>query len=173
MATLLIHESPPESLNLLPSDLEESVNTLDSLIKSLQEAITLKRKQPNEAQMQLAERMVKRSKRVLSSMHNGDNATVPMPHVDLGRSDPRNIKGVVIECSDNDLYTIAVKGGILNGKFSRNQFDVCATALYSIEDVVTDKNMSLRQAVQFESNCGGQGFTRCNCWYKEMSDQQM
>ena len=46
--------------------------------------------------------------------------TVPIPSVDRGRADPRNTIGVVTECSDNELYTIAVKGGILDRKYSRN-----------------------------------------------------
>ena len=107
--------------------------------------------------------MVKRSRIVFSSVQIGSNVTVSIPSVDRGRADPRNIIGVVSECSDNELYTIAVKGGILDRKYSRNQFDVCATILYSSDDVCTDKNISLRQAVQPESKCGGEGFTRCNC----------
>ena len=107
--------------------------------------------------------MVKRSRIVFSSVQIGSNVTMPIPSVDRGRADPRNIIGVVTECSDNELYTIAIKGGILDRKYSRNQFDVCATILYSSDGVCTDKIISLRQAVQLESRCGGQGFTRCNC----------
>ncbi len=58
-----------------------------------------------------------------------------------------NLIGVVIECSDNELYTIAVKGEYTYSKYSRNQFDVCATALYSAQDVATDKHIPLRSAV--------------------------
>ena len=107
--------------------------------------------------------MVKRSRIVFPSLQIGRNVTVPIPSVDRGRADPRNIIGVVTECSDNELYTVAVKVGILDRKYSRNQFDVCAMTLYSSADVCTDKDISLRQAVQLESRCGGQGFTRCNC----------
>ena len=65
------------------------------------------------------------------------------------------------ECSDNELYTIAVKGGILDREYSRNQFDVCAMILYSSDDVCTDKNISLRKAVQLESRCNCAGSKRC------------
>ena len=88
--------------------------------------------------------------------------TMPIPSVDRGRADPRNIIGVVTECSDKELYTIAVKGGLLDRKYSRNQFDVCVTTLYSPDDVCIYKDISLRQAVQMESRCCGQGFTRGN-----------
>ena len=107
--------------------------------------------------------MVKRRRIVFSSVQIGSNVTVLIASVDRGRAYHRNIIGVVTECNDNKLYTIAVKGGILDRKYSRNQFDVCATILYSSDVVCTDKNISLRQAVQLESRCGGQDFTRCNC----------
>jgi len=45
--------------------------------------------------------------------------------VDIRRGD--NIISVrpIIDRSDNDMYTIAVKSGILRTKYSRNEFDVC------------------------------------------------
>ena len=75
----------------------------------------------------------------MTTVKVGDNVTVQVPNVDRGRADPRNLSCVVLDISDTDMYTIAVKGGILNGKYSRNQFDLCETALYSHDDVVTDK----------------------------------
>ena len=81
--------------------------------------------------------MVKRSRIVFPSVQIRSNVTVTIPSVERGRADPRNIIGVVTECSDNELYTIAVKGGILDHKYYRNHFDVCATILYSSDDVRT------------------------------------
>ena len=40
---------------------------------------------------------------------------------------------------------------------------MCATSLYTMDDVSTKTVMSLRTAVQQESNCGFQGFVRCYC----------
>ena len=74
---------------------------------------------------------MKRSKIVLSEVKVGDNVTIPIPSVDRGRTDLRNLIGIVTDISDNDMYTIAVKSGILNSNYSRNQFDVCATSLYT------------------------------------------
>ena len=51
---------------------------------------------------------------MFSSVQIGSNVTVPIPSVDRGRADPRNIIAGVTECSDNELYTLAVKGGILD-----------------------------------------------------------
>ena len=134
-----------------------------SPIKAQIDAIHLKRKLATEAQISQAERMVKRSRIIMVAGEVGDNVTVPVPLVDRGRSDPRNILGVIQNRDENDLYTIAVKGGILKGKFSRNQFDLCAFKLITETDLNLNELISLRQAVQYESKCGGQGFVKCNC----------
>ena len=98
-----------------------------------------------------------------SKVKVGDNVTVPIPSVDHGRTDPRNIIGIIIAVSENNMYTVAVKGGVLNGRYSRNQFDECATSLFSMDDFCNDEQVSLRIAVHQESNCGGQGYAKCNC----------
>ena len=121
------------------------------------------RKRARDGLMKQAERMVKRSRVINSPGKVGDNVTVPVPLVDRGRGDSRNILGVIIDRDENDLYRIAVKGGILNGKYSRNQFDLCNQILLLPTNVCQDKEISLRNAVQHESRCGGQGYLKCNC----------
>ena len=70
--------------------------------------------------------MVKRARVELKAGEPGDNVAVPIPLVDRGRCDPRNILGVIVDRDlENDLYSIAVKAGLLKGKYSRNQFDLC------------------------------------------------
>ena len=72
--------------------------------------------------------MVKGTRVDLKAGVTGDNVAVPVSLVDRGRSDPRNIGllGVIVNRNlDTDQYTIAVKTGILNGSYSRNQFDLC------------------------------------------------
>ena len=88
-----------------------------------------------------------------------DNVTKPIPAVDRGRADPLNIIGVITGVSDNNN---TVNGVVLNPKYSRNQFDVYAIPPFNLIDISTDKNTSLRCSVKRESNCGGQGFVRCN-----------
>ena len=153
------HPNPVEQ----SSEEAEPVPVPVSPISVRQEHIKLQRererKGARDAQFQQAERMVI----AFSSVQIGSNVTVLIPSVDRGRAYSRNIIGVVIECSDKEMSTVAVKGGILDQKYSRHQFDVCATTLYSPDDVCTDTDISPRQAVQLKSTCGGQGFTRCNC----------
>jgi len=81
------------------------------------------------SQLKQAERMVKRSRVEMVAGKVGDNVAVPIPLVYRGRGDPMNILGIVLDRNENDLYTICVKGGILKGKYSRNQFDVCPQTL--------------------------------------------
>ena len=98
--------------------------------------------------------MVKRSRVTFSEVKVGDKVTVPIPSVDHGRRHPRNIIGIIIAVSETNMYTIAVEGGVLNGRYSRNQFDECATSLFSMDDFYNDKQVSLRIAAHQESNCG-------------------
>ena len=113
--------------------------------------------------MNQAERMVKRSRVEHAPGNPGDNVTVPVPLVDRGRGDPRNIMGVIIDRDENDMYRSPVCAGMLNGKYSRNQFDICAQKLLGESDVFRQQEVSLRSAVQLESKCGGQEFVKCNC----------
>ena len=151
------HLSEVSHPNPVEQSSEEAETVPVSPISVRQEEIRLQRERERErererdAQFQQAERMVKRSRIVVSNVQIGSNVTVSIHSVDRGRADPRNIIGIVTECSDNELYTIAVKGRLFDRKYSRNQFYVCATTLYSSDDVCTDKNISLRQAVQLES----------------------
>ena len=103
--------------------------------------------------------MLKRSRLEQVAENSGDNVVIPIPLVDRGRGDPRNIMGVILDRNENDMYRIAVCAGILKGSYSRNQFDLCPHPLYSVNDFSTDKEIGLRQAVQQGSKCGGQGFS--------------
>ena len=90
--------------------------------------------------------MVKRSRIEHVAGNPGDNVTVPIPLVDRGRADPRNIMGIIIDRDSNDLYRIAVRGGILKGKYARNQFDLCAQKLLNYDDVSQGIEVGLRTA---------------------------
>jgi hypothetical protein len=95
--------------------------------------------------------MVKRSRLVNVAGEVSDNVAIPIPLVDRGRGDPRNILGVILDRDENDLYKIAVRAGVLNCKYSRNQFDLCNQKFLTMNDVRTDNEVSLRNAVQVES----------------------
>ena len=106
--------------------------------------------------------MVKRSRLDSKAGEVGDNVAVPIPLVDRGRGDARNILGVIVDRDENDLYTIAVKSGIIKTKYSRNQFELCPQKLLTQSDVKQDEQVSLRQALKSTATCG-QGFLKCGC----------
>ena len=106
--------------------------------------------------------MVKRSRVDLKSGEVGDNVAIPIPMVDRGRGDPRNILGVILDCDEHNMYTIAVKSGIISSKYARNQFDLCPQKLLTNCDVNMECTVTLRQAVKATTS-GGQGFFRCDC----------
>ena len=110
-----------------PTCLQASCDT-DSINRRTAQ-ITQHRHEASIVKKEQAERMVQRSRIDLQAGVIGDNVAVPIPAVDTGRGDPRNILGVVVNKTDNDQYKIAVKGGLLNGHYSRNQFDLCPQRL--------------------------------------------
>ena len=154
---LLQHTSVPFQLHTDPPPLSPAPH-----ITSRMEKIAACRKRASEAQHVQAERMVKRSRVDLQAGAIGDNVAVPIPLVDRGRGDPRNILGVIIDRNEHDMYTIAVSQGILKTKYTRIDFDLCPQKLLSIADVNTTDRVSLREALK-KSASGGQGFTKCNC----------
>lgn len=121
------------------------------------------RRRARTAQLKQAERMLRRSRSINVPATRGDNVTVAIPLVDRGRGDPRNLIAVVLDRDNNDMYKLAAKHGILQGKYSRNQFSLCSEKLYQIEDMNTTTEVALRAAVKMQSRSGGQGFVRCNC----------
>ena len=135
--------------------------TTEPLEQRLQE-ITNQRKRARDSQLKQAERMVKRSRIELKMAEVGDNVAVPIPLVDKGRGDPRNILGVVLDRDEHDMYKIAVKAGVLSTRYSRNQFDLCPQQLLNVSDVNTEHKITLRQALKSTAT-GGQGFFRCDC----------
>ncbi|XP_064096547.1 uncharacterized protein LOC135208374 [Macrobrachium nipponense] len=134
-----------------------------NLVASRIDMIRTERSASRSAQLQQAERMVKRSRLELAAGMPGDNVAIPIPLVDRGCGDPRNILGVIVDRDQNDMYKISVKSGMLKTRFSRNQFDLCPQKLLKESDVNCTQEVSLRQAVAKESKSGGQDSVRCNC----------
>ncbi|XP_046565136.1 lysine-rich arabinogalactan protein 19-like [Haliotis rubra] len=106
-------------------------SSAELLVAKRRQQISIQRKRAIDSQLQQAEKMVKRSEVVLSEVQVGDNVTVPIPSVDRGRADPCNLIGVITDINDSGMYTTVVK--VSCTKYSRNQFDVCATTLYTLE----------------------------------------
>ena len=136
------------------SEFEEVISnqTPSQIIENNTAQIMLNRENAHTAQVFETERMVKRSRLELQAGIVGDNVVVPIPTVDRGREDARNIPGVIIHRDlETDQYTIGVKSGVLKGQYSRNQFDLCPQRLLSTTSINTETTVSLRSAVIAQS----------------------
>ena len=87
---------------------------------------------------------------------------IPIPNVDRGKGDPRNILAVVIN-KDELGYKLGTKSGTLRGLYTRNQFELSNSKFLDIGSINNENELSLRQAVSSVSLCDGQGFTQCGC----------
>ena len=92
--------------------------------------------------------------------NKGDSVMIPIPMVDRGRGDPRNLIGIVLDRSENDMYKLGVTKGVLKGRFSRNQFDVCQEQFLGEDSVELTNALSIREVVIRYSLGGGQGFIK-------------
>ena len=70
---------------------------------------------------------------------------------------------MILDCNENNKYTICGKSGIPKSKYALNQFDLCPQRLLHETDVDRTNTTTLRQAVTQELSSGGQCYVKCNC----------
>ncbi|KAE9529177.1 hypothetical protein AGLY_011973 [Aphis glycines] len=99
----------------------------------------------------------------------GATVRVPVPDVDKGRGDARNILAVVIEVTDDGYYQLGTKEGLLKSLYSRSQFTICQKNLIAIEEVPRENTFALRTIATQQSTGTGQGFIKCTCKTKYQS----
>ena len=160
LAILSSRTTQPDTIPL-PETTQPLPETTQPLPETTQptSSIDKKRKLAIAAQQKQVKRVVERYRVI---MKDGDNVAVPIPSFDRERGDPRNILGVILAV-ENGQYTIGCPSGILNGKYSRHQIDLCPQRLLSESDINSDSSVSLCQTNKKESQHGGQGFVKCNC----------
>jgi hypothetical protein len=86
----------------------------------------------------------------------GDNVIIPIPSVDRGPADERNIKGVVMNVNEHGGYKIGTKVGQIKGYMSRNQVQVF--------ELVISETLSWLNFVQIIT-CTGQYCTSHNLYF--------
>ena len=120
------------------------------------------RHQSGQAMENQANKMVVRSNRILRPVDIGDSVLVPIPSVDRGRGDPRNLLCYVLEENDGH-FKLGTKHGVLNLNFSRSQFTPTSCEGLRREDIKEDLVLSVREAAREQSIADGQGFVKCSC----------
>ena len=92
----------------------------------------------------------------------GDNVAIPIPDVDKGRAEFRNVLGVITNVSDNGNYVIGTSHGTLKQKYARPQF-IPAKGSFLKVDAIPEDNISLREVARKATIGGGQGYRSCIC----------
>ncbi|XP_062569481.1 SCAN domain-containing protein 3-like [Saccostrea cucullata] len=111
-----------------------------------------------------AEKMITRSNQILRPVQVHDNVTIPIPAVDRGRGDPRNLLCLILEVDEaNAQFKLGTKHGILHGAFSRNQFLPSSVHSLMVDDINRENEISVREAARLQSVGDGQGFMKCTC----------
>lgn len=92
----------------------------------------------------------------------GDNVTIPIPDVDKPKGALRNIIAVVLLKTDDNMYQLGTKNGVIQHLYTRSEFDLCKQKFLDVNAVKKDKQISLRQAASSASG-SIQGFFMCKC----------
>ena len=103
--------------------------------------------------------MLRASKRKLPDISVGSTVVLAVPAVDKGPLDPQNILGKILDFR-NGVYRVGTESGVFKNWFPRSQLQL-TSAIF--ENVIPEKDISLREAVAGQSKFGGQGMHKCNC----------
>lgn len=82
-----------------------------------------------------AEKMTKLSHKKFPVIGVGISVKVPVPLIDRGKVDQKNIIGIVKERTDDDLYKILTKHGVSDHSYTRSQIQPCKSSFLTIDDV--------------------------------------
>ncbi|GFY08679.1 uncharacterized protein TNCV_811121 [Trichonephila clavipes] len=100
----------------------------------------------------------------------GTTVRVPIPDVDKGRGDSRNILAAIMSVAEDGFCRLGTSEGILKQLYARSQFILCPQNLLRIENI-PDHELSLRSVAIAQSSRRGQGFVKCMC--KTVSKYEM
>lgn len=111
-----------------------------------------------------AEKMVENTNKRLKPALIGETVLIPIPDVDRGRGDHKNLKGIILSDEDG-FYRIGTEFGTLDSLYTRNQFSICKEKFLD-PDSVPNTEISLRSAAKKSSSGTGQGHFFCKCTTK-------
>lgn len=101
------------------NDKEISNHDNQDEVLSCENDIQKARKTAAESLVKQAKKMKATSDRSHPPANIGDNVTIPIPDVDKGKGDLRNIIGVIIQTNDEGFYKIGTKHGVLQKLYCR------------------------------------------------------
>ncbi|CAF3810584.1 unnamed protein product [Rotaria sp. Silwood1] len=88
---------------------------------------------------------------------------VPVPNVDRGPTDGRNILAVIMEIK-HDKYKLGIQNGVLLGYCSYHQISIASgLPTLFVNNIIIDEQKSLREIVRIQNVASGQGVFKCDC----------
>ena len=148
----------------------DHIEEVNLTLNERDEEISFERSEARKRQLSQSEVMLERSIKRFRPAQVGDSVIVPIPEVDKSRGDANNLMAVVVQSQKDGFYTLGTRHGILKQLYTRNQFEVCQEQ-HLLEEDVPRHEIGLREAANKSSMFGGQGFTRCNCHTKCLSNR--
>ncbi|XP_060872569.1 uncharacterized protein LOC132946537 [Metopolophium dirhodum] len=153
----------PDNSNHYENIQENSIqDTIPTIQSNNANAMDNRRKAKENLENQ-AVKMKTWSDKKLKPAEVGATVRVPVPDVDKGRGDARNILAVVIEVTVDGYYRLGTKEGLLKSLYSRSQFSICQKNLITIDQVPRENTFALRTIATQQSTGTGQGFIKCTC----------
>ncbi|XP_051156759.1 uncharacterized protein LOC127278873 [Leptopilina boulardi] len=148
------------SSNLLQDEEHSNFEEI-RLLQSAKTLISQKRKAAQNGLQLQAKKMLKFSNNKFLPAAVGDSVKIPIPDVNRGRTDPKNLI-VTFLSVHNETYALGTREGRLNQHYTRNQFTLCRQK-FLLPTEVPETKKSLREIVNAQSLTGGQGYKRCFC----------
>uniref|UniRef100_A0A914P793 Uncharacterized protein n=1 Tax=Panagrolaimus davidi TaxID=227884 RepID=A0A914P793_9BILA len=121
-------------------DIDELAESLNNIQRNTSSARKAAKKQ--------ADKMQEASNKRFAVLKVGDNVRLPLPDVDRGKTDHRNVMGVIVDVK-NGFYIV--------GTFAVQQ------RFLNVEDVPQIEAKSLLTVANLASTSEGQGHVHCNC----------
>ncbi|XP_063850377.1 uncharacterized protein LOC135094310 [Scylla paramamosain] len=130
---------------------ETLISSIVENIKDRSQSIHTEQMKSNIEQQKQAQKMIDNSVKRFQPAKVGETVMVPVPLVDRGRAEFPNVKAVVFQALDNGTYKLGTKHGLLKQVYTRNQFTPCLEKFLSLDDVVQEREVSLREVAIAES----------------------
>lgn len=121
--------------------------------------INLEREEAHKGLKRAADKMIDATVKKMPKLDIGNSVLVNVPKVDRGPLDMKKINGKIVDIR-NGVHQVGTKYGTIKNWFSRQDLQYSDT---NYADEISDKPISLREAVSSQSPFGGQGFQKCTC----------
>ena len=143
---------------------DDSSEKQNEIINDKIDHIAAQREIAKDHQTNQAEQMLAKNKKLISSFKVGDVVLAKMNNVDLGSADAPNIVCIILEKVDDKMFRLGHISGTIAEYFPFHVLTKIDNSVFNlkIEDI-SDKEVTLREAIRSVSIVNGQGFKACNC----------